>query len=84
MLLVLVLAMLAIGSWRSGKTADRAEVRQAVMDLRPSCRPIMQTRFRARVMVEGRPLTRREMAEVAGSIRDCDRIEDQLQGLVGQ
>jgi len=68
-------------SWAMAQPSTRGEVSQAIAKLEPACKPIVQARFRARLVDEGRPLTRSEVKDITKGIRDCDTIDQQIAGL---
>jgi CO/xanthine dehydrogenase FAD-binding subunit len=77
----ILLTLAGVENWSMGQPSTRSEVSQVVAKLTPACRPILQTRFKQKIVQEGRPLTRREVDGLADGIRDCDRIDQQVSGL---
>lgn len=82
-LFAVVLALTGVEQWTMGKPSTRDEVSRAVANLPVACRPILQARFKQKLVQEGRPLTRREVGGLTGGIEDCDRIDQQVAGLDG-
>ncbi len=63
------------------QTASRNDVHGIVSKLPDECQSLMELKFRARLVDEGRPLTRGEVADLAKDVRNCDQINDQIDGL---
>ena len=80
-LALVAMLIAAIHHWSQGQVPNQAEVRQTVARLTPACRPIIQARFRMRLIREGRPLTRGEVEDMVEGITDCDAINQQMSGL---
>lgn len=80
--LAMILTILAaLHQWNLRQIPSRSEVRKAVSRLEPACKPILQARFRDRLIREGRPLTRGEVDELTSGIQDCEKIDQQMNGL---
>ena len=63
------------------QTASRNDVQGIVSRLPDACHGLMELKFQARLVDEGRPLTRGEVADIAKDVRNCDLINDQIDGL---
>lgn len=63
------------------QTASRNDVQGIVSKLPDECQSLMELKFRARLVDEGRPLTRGEVTDLAKDVRNCDLINDQIDGL---
>lgn len=62
-------------------TADRNDVAQAVAAITPNCRPVANMRIRTALINGGHPLSRRQLTQLTSHLRDCDKIDAQMQGL---
>ena len=82
-LVSIILGIMVFEGWSMGQPSTRHEVSQTVAKLQPACRPILQTRFKQKLVQVGRPLTRREVDGLAEGIEDCDEIDQQVAGLNG-
>lgn len=82
-LMAVVLSLAGFDHWTMGRPSTRHEVSEQVEKLEPACRPILQARFKQKLVIEGRPLTRREVHRLAEGIEDCAGIDQQVAGLNG-
>lgn len=80
----LALLILIIGlfhHWSQGQISSRGEVQRAVSQLEPACRPILEERFKEKLVKDGKPLTRGEVRELTSGIEDCEKINQQMSAL---
>ena len=81
LIVVILTAFSAIEAWSLSQPATRAEISSRINEMEPACRPIVGIRMRARLVDEGRPLTRREMHRIVDDVSSCGAINEQLSGL---
>lgn len=80
-LIALGLVVVAISYWSGNRISSRSDVHEAMTRLEPACRAVARLRIRARLLHEGRPLTRREVNEMTSGITGCEEINQQMAGV---
>lgn len=78
---IVILLLWTASAWSASQPSTQRDVRDSLAAVDPACRPVVADRLRARITKEARPLTRREVSQVADEVRGCAAIGEQLQGL---